>query len=373
MVANGPHFHHRDRFRNPKNDAFRKIHPLSYRRGAPDLTFLEVAAHATASPEGTDVVCRLCPHFCQIAAGETGKCLARRNDGGVLYSLNYQEVSKVAWLPIEALPLYHYHPGVTMLAVGSWGCNQRCSFCNTHEVSQAKPPTRWVTSQELVDMALARPAAGIAYTYSEPIVWYEFVLETAQAAQAAGLRNVLDTGGYAEPAVWRELLPYIDAVNLDLRSIEDPFYRRVCGVSLDPILASAEFLKSRTHLELTHLVLPGETDFPSAQERLAKWIAGKLGPDTPLHLRAFFPAHRLAKEAPTAVSSMLEAFEIFRAELRHVYLSNVFSQEGNNTFCGDCGVELINRMRTEVDSHNLDESGRCAECGAENAIIVART
>ncbi|MBI1853720.1 MAG: AmmeMemoRadiSam system radical SAM enzyme [Planctomycetes bacterium] len=333
---------------------------------------MEEASHYQRGKESSDVTCRLCPHYCQIPSGESGKCLARRNEGGILYSLNYQEVAKVDWLPIEALPLYHYHPGSTMLAVGSWGCNQRCSFCDTHQWSQSKPPTRWVTSQELVDMAIARPALGIAYTYAEPIVWYEFVLETAQAAQAAGLRNVLDTGGFVDPSVLRELLPYVDAVNLDIKAIEEPFYRRVCGSSLDPVLATAEILKGRTHLEITHMILPGENDFPSAQSTLAKWIAAHLGPDTPTHLRAFFPAHLLAKEKPTAVESMMEAFQIFRSELRHVYLSNVFSQEANNTFCTECGAELINRVRTEVDLRNLDPTGCCATCGAENAIIVPR-
>ncbi len=328
------------------------------------------AAFYSSIPGTATVVCRLCPHGCEVEPGSQGKCLSRRNDGGILYALNYQEVTKVSWEPIESVSLYHYHPGGRVLAVGSWGCNLRCAFCNTAELSQAHPPTRWVTSRELVDKAVAKPALGIAYTFSEPLMWYEFVLETAQAAQAEGVRNVLDTAGFIEQTALRELLPYVDAVNLDLKSIDDGFYRSICGASVHPVLETALTLKGKTHLEVKHMILPGENDYPSSLETVARWIARNLGVQTPTHLAAFFPAHRASRDKPTSVASMMEAFEIFRAELRHVYLSDVFSQEGNNTFCAECRAEIVNRIHADVDAHNLDARGRCGECGAENGIVV---
>ena len=312
--------------------------------------------------------CRLCPHGCVIADGRTGLCGARSNHSGVLISDIYEQVTSVAMDPIEKKPLYHFHPGTSILSLGTRGCNFACEFCQNWSISQAHASTSRVPSDAAVQMALREGSLGIAYTYNEPLIWFEYVLETARLARESGLVNVLVTNGYLEPEPFAELLPFIDGINMDLKSIRGDFYRRLCHGTLEPVLRNAKTAAGQTHLEVTTLVIPGHNDTDEEFEELSRWIADELGPHIPAHLSAYVPRHKL-QAPPTPPETLERAHGIFASRLHHVYLGNVYARVGANTRCCQCGAELIVRQGYATRIVGL-EGGRCAACGADNNIVT---
>ncbi|MBM4039436.1 MAG: AmmeMemoRadiSam system radical SAM enzyme [Planctomycetes bacterium] len=314
------------------------------------------------------VQCRLCPHNCVIAEGRTGRCRVRRNRGGVLYSEIYEQVTSVAMDPIEKKPIYHFHPGASILSLGTRGCNFACEFCQNWQISQAEAPLSPLASKAAVEVARREASIGISYTYNEPLIWFEYVLETAKLAREAGLVNVLVTNGYINPEPLEELLPYVDAMNMDIKAIRPDFYKRLCHGTLEPVLANARAAARRTHLEVTNLVIPGENDTDAEFEELGRWCAAELGPQVPMHLSAYFPRHKL-KAPPTPVETLERAFAIMAKHLRYVYLGNCYSELGANTVCHQCGATLITRRGYSVRVVGL-KGALCASCGAENAIVA---
>jgi len=318
--------------------------------------------------EGGKVHCHLCPHQCVIADGRVGRCRVRRNQGGVLYSEIYERVTSIAMDPIEKKPLYHFHPGSSILSIGTRGCNFACEFCQNWAISQADAATSLLTSQQAVQAAQREASIGIAYTYNEPFIWFEYVLETAKLAREAGLVNVLVSNGFVSPEPLEELLPYVDAINMDIKAIRPEFYTKLCHGTLAPVLANARTASRRTHLEVTNLIIPGHNDSEEEFEELGRWIAGELGPQIPTHLSAYFPRHRL-EAPPTPVETLERAYEVVSKHLWHVYLGNCHSAKGSDTRCHGCGATLISRRGYATRIVGLKGSA-CAACGTENYLVA---
>jgi len=314
------------------------------------------------------VHCHLCPHQCVIADGKTGLCRVRRNQGGTLYSEIYEQVTSIAMDPIEKKPLYHFHPGTSILSIGTRGCNFACPFCQNWGISQADASTSALPARGAVQAAQREGSIGIAYTYNEPLIWFEYVIETARLAREAGLANVLVSNGYVSPEPFDELLPYIDAINMDIKSIRPEFYKTLCRGTLEPVLANARTAAARTHLEITNLLIPGHNDSEAEFRELASWIAAELGPQTPTHLSAYFPRYKL-QAPPTPVETLETAYAIFAEQLHYVYLGNCYSEVGSATRCRQCGTKLISRRGYNIRTVGLRGSC-CAHCGAENHIVV---
>jgi pyruvate formate lyase activating enzyme len=268
--------------------------------------------------------CLLCPHRCLVRPDGAGLCGARENDGGALRSRNYGRISSIALDPIEKKPLRRFYPGSLILSVGSFGCNLSCPFCQNHAIAQERPATRAAGSAELIGRALAlvpRGNIGIAYTYNEPTVWYEFVLETARLAHDSGLKNVMVTNGYINPEPLAALLPHIDAMNIDLKGGAD-FYARLCGGREDAVKDAIRMASAACHVEVTTLLVTGHNDTVAAVEGVARWIGG-ISPDIPLHVTRFFPAHKMRDCEPTPAEFVFEAARAAMRHLKYAYPGNV--------------------------------------------------
>ncbi|HHV78733.1 MAG TPA: AmmeMemoRadiSam system radical SAM enzyme [Firmicutes bacterium] len=314
------------------------------------------------------VKCLLCPRSCVIQAGARGFCRGRENRGGTLISRSYGLVTSIALDPIEKKPLYHFYPGSTVLSVGTYGCNFSCEFCQNWSIAQRDAGGTYVPPQQLVQIALEqsrehRSCVGLAYTYSEPLVWYEYVMDTAKLARASGLCNVLVTNGYVSHDAVRSLIQVIDAANVDLKAFNPEYYKKLCHGELEGVLSTIQTLsQARVHVELTTLVLPGLNDSDEEMKALAGWIAA-LDPDIPLHLSRYFPANRM-NLPPTPVSTLIRLREIARQFLRYVYVGNVNQPGLDDTYCPKCGFKVITRSGFSVVSSAL--KGRlCPRCGYE--------
>ncbi len=277
--------------------------------------------------------CLLCPHGCNLAGQQVGLCRVRQNVGGTLRTLNYGRVSSVNWDPIEKKPLFHFHPGSMILSIGSIGCNLACSFCQNWSISQQEAGTRRMTPEEVVSRARAEPdSIGIAYTYNEPFIWYEFVLETARLAKASGLNNVLVTNGYVNEEPLKEVLPFIDAMNVDIKSMSERFYHDLCHGKAKPPRRTVELAKRAGCLvEVTNLVIPNWNDSVEAIGELVDWAAG-VDPEMPLHFSRYHPDYKMT-EPPTPADTLYRAREIARAKMRYVYIGNLWGGEGEDTVC----------------------------------------
>ncbi|MFA5793566.1 MAG: AmmeMemoRadiSam system radical SAM enzyme [Candidatus Brocadiia bacterium] len=319
--------------------------------------------------QGDKIQCRLCPHNCVIGPERAGICRQRRNINGILYSVNYERVASTNLDPIEKKPLYHFYPATQIMSFGTVGCNLGCQFCQNWSISHEDAETEELKSEEAVDTTQKYKSPAIAYTYNEPFIWYEFVLETAMLAHTKGIKNVLVTNGYVNPEPLAEILPYIDAMNIDLKSIRPDFYRKLCQAKLEPVLATLKTANKSVHLEITNLVIPGENDALDQFEELSRWIAENLGQDTPLHFSAYYPAYHL-NNPPTPAATLIKAYEIARKHLWFVYMGNVVLEHGNDTICHNCQARLINRRGYLTKILALTPEGKCSTCGAENNIIM---
>ncbi len=269
------------------------------------------------------VHCRLCPNDCVIPGSKKGACGVRINKGGILYTEVYGKTTGIALDPIEKKPLYHYHPGQMILSIGTKGCNLHCKFCQNWHISQEiDAPTEPVTPEEIVEKAKACGSFGIAYTYNEPFIWYEFVLDTARLARKSGLENVLVTNGYVNIEPLENMLPLIGAMNIDLKSFDEDFYLKVCRGRLKPVLDVVKRSARSCHVELTTLIIPTLNDSPEEMEKLVGWIYDNLGDKVPLHFSRYFPCCNMDIQ-PTPVETLKMAERIAKKKLRYVYLGNV--------------------------------------------------
>ncbi|MDI6740107.1 MAG: AmmeMemoRadiSam system radical SAM enzyme [Candidatus Edwardsbacteria bacterium] len=307
-----------------------------------------------------EVRCLLCPHHCLIAPGKRGKCRIRVNKDGVLEANGYGKLVSVSVDPIEKKPLFHFHPGKRILSTGPNGCNLSCRFCQNWEISQTEMPTTRVSPGELVGLARENGSIGIAYTYTEPLVWFEYLLDACAAARAHGLVNVLVTNGTIEPEPLRELLPLVDAMNIDLKSMDREFYRKVCGGDRDTALRTIELAHDACRVELTNLVIPGLNDSERAMDELIGWVAG-LDELLPLHLSRYFPRYKI-DAPPTPEPTLIKFREKARAKLKYVYLGNVQLGGAEDTSCPQCGSLLIARQGYHTEISGI-KGKNCARCG----------
>jgi pyruvate formate lyase activating enzyme len=314
------------------------------------------------------VHCLLCPNDCRIAEGEVGVCRVRQNIGGVLRTLNYDRVSAVNMDPIEKKPLFHFRPGSNILSLGTVGCNLSCAFCQNWSISQGTGGTRRMSSEEAVQMALDAPEnIGIAYTYNEPFIWYEFVADTAPRIKEAGLHNVLVTNGYVSEPPLRELLPYIDAMNVDIKSMGADFYRELCRGQAEPPRRTVEIAHAAGCLvEVTNLVIPNWNDSERDIRALIDWVAS-VGTEVPLHFSRYHPDHKLS-EPPTPTDTLLRAREMGLEKLDYVYIGNVWGGDGEATRCPGCGKAVVERRGFSV-SQVAVSGGKCDYCGGKVAIV----
>lgn len=315
-----------------------------------------------------NVRCLLCPHKCTIANGKTGICKVRRNVDGTLLAETYCKVSALHFDPIEKKPLYHFHPGTNILSVGSLGCNLACTFCQNCEISQADvsgciglkdyPP------EEIVSIAQEKPDnIGIAFTYNEPIIFYEYMIDIAKLAKEKGLKTVLVSNGFINRDPLLNLLPYIDAFNIDLKAFREEFYRKLAGAKLAPVLASLKSIhQAGKHLEITNLIIPTLNDERSVFKEMIDWIYTELGENTVLHLSRYFPYHKLRLES-TPVDTLLEFYSLARHKLHNVYLGNIAMRTGSQTRCEVCDELLINRQGYQTTLMGVTKDGRCIKCG----------
>ncbi|MCE5192215.1 MAG: AmmeMemoRadiSam system radical SAM enzyme [Actinomycetia bacterium] len=319
--------------------------------------------------EGERVHCLLCPHDCHIAAGKTGVCGVRENRHGRLIALTYGMVSSVCVDPIEKKPVFHFRPGTKAFSLGSVGCTMRCSHCQNWQISRAAPEEGGLTPLSPVDavrMARQYGCEGVAFTYNEPVIWVEYVLDTARAAKDAGLYTVMVTNGYITQAGLDTLGEVIDVWRVDVKGFNDRTYRTLCKVrSVQPVLDMAVRAKKtwQMHVEVVTNVIPTINDDEETIRGIAAWIARDLGPDTPWHITRFFPYVELAHLPPTPIGTLKRAVEIGAEEgLHFVFLGNVNDSGTEDTRCPACGRTVIERDGYLVVTTNLD-GGSCGSCG----------
>ncbi|MBB6480861.1 AmmeMemoRadiSam system radical SAM enzyme [Spirochaeta isovalerica] len=315
------------------------------------------------------VRCRLCPHNCLIEKGEKGFCGVRRNDGGTLYALTDSRVISVACDPVEKKPLYHFLPGSQAFSLGGLGCNLICRHCQNHEISQTRDD-RAIDSlytlepAKIVREALARNCAMIAWTYNEPTIWYEYIKSTSLLARKAGIKTVLITNGVINREPLEELLPLIDAYRVDIKGFSNEFYRDLTGFPfLEIVKKSIETAYAQgVHIELVTNIIPGMNDREEEIDQLISWIKTGLSPAVPWHVTAYHPAYKMNRQATQASSLEKIRNRGLEAGLKHIYLGNVYSDSGSDTFCPSCGSTLIRRTGMAI-RENIMEKDCCPQCG----------
>lgn len=324
--------------------------------------------------ENQTVRCDLCPWNCILKPAQTGFCKVRENIEGKLVTHVYNKVAALGTDPVEKKPLYHFYPGKNILSIGEVGCNLRCSFCQNHRISQCYASEfrgfHEITPKQIVTEALKTyHNIGIAYTYNEPFTFFEFLIDTARLAHKKGLKNVVVSNGYINPEPLKNVLPYVDAFNIDLKSFAPEFYKKQTKGKLEPVLKTLKTIaKSKAHLEITNLVVPDLNDNAFLFEKMVKWISNELGNDIPLHLSRYFPQFELT-HTPTPVKKLEQLYKIAKDHLNHVYLGNVSDEERSSTICHNCGKTIIIRNRYKTSLENLDSNGLCKSCGQANNII----
>ena len=313
------------------------------------------------------VHCHICPRNCIIPDGKRGFCGVRENRGGILYALSYGRLVAAHLDPIEKKPLFHFLPGSSVFSIATAGCNLRCKFCQNWEISQRKPDEveySYLEPQDLIKKVKESGSSVIAYTYTEPTIFYEYMLDTAKLAKKEGIRNIMHSCGYINEKPLRELAKYLDAVNIDLKGFSEDYYAKIAEGSLGPVLNALKILREEgVHIEITNLVLPGYNDDPTMITRMCLWIKDNLGLQTPLHFSRFFPMYKLLSLNPTPVSTLEKARQIaLDCGLKYVYIGNVAGNPAENTYCPRCKKAVVRRSGYTILEINLKD-GKCKFCG----------
>jgi len=310
--------------------------------------------------KGTDAIqCLVCPNECVIKPGKEGICKNKKNIDGELYAHRYGEVSAISMDPIEKKPLYHFYPGSQILSIGTVGCSLSCDFCQNYHLVEAQVPTEKVAPEEIIELAKKQGSFGVSYTYNEPFISYEFVFDCSILAKKAGLKNVLVTNGYYNLEPFEELLPYIDAMNIDLKSIREDYYRKFCHGRLEPALKVIERAQKSCLVELTNLIVTGLNDSDEDLKDLIDWVA-KLNPEIPLHFSRYHPMFKM-DNPPTPMERLEKAFELAKEKLKYVYLGNVWGELGQDSICPNCGAILVKRIGYNIKIKDL-QGNHCKKC-----------
>lgn len=313
------------------------------------------------------VKCTVCPHKCIIKEGKSGMCGVREVEDGKLFAINYGEISAISLDPIEKKPLFHYKPGSEILSIGSFGCNFTCGFCQNYAIAQFKPTTESISVDSLIEKAKAyksQHSIGIAFTYNEPMMFYEYVLDASKRCKEEGLDVVVVTNGFINSEPLKALLPFVDAMNIDLKSFSEDFYRSECTGRLEDVLRTIELASKQCHVEVTTLLITNHNDTEEEVRKIAEFISD-IDKDIPLHLSRYYPTYKFKEEA-TDIKKVKLLAEVAREYLNYVYVGNILDTD-NNTYCPSCGKLLIERNIYEaVDKNNSDF---CSSCGRRLSIV----
>ena len=315
--------------------------------------------------------CLLCPQACVISQGMTGKCRTRILEGRRLYLTNYGRFTSLAVDPVEKKPLYHFFPGREILSLGGLGCNLRCSFCQNWSIAHGDAPTKNITPDQLAQEAQAcgPDNIGVAFTYNEPLIWFEFIRDCAPVLRERGFKIVLVSNGFINPKPFSELVPLIHAMNIDLKAFTGEFYRSYCGGRLGPVKETiATAVKAGVWVETTQLLIPGLNDADEQIHDACAWLA-TLSPDIPLHLSRYFPNYQMERAA-TPVETMNRAYDIAKQHLQNVYLGNVGDASRSRTLCPGCGATAVARTGYRIHTSGLGPGMACKTCGVRIAGVA---
>ena len=319
------------------------------------------------------IQCDLCPRLCQLKQGQHGVCYIRENRDGEMVLSSYGRSSGFCIDPIEKKPLNHFYPGSSVLSFGTAGCNLTCKFCQNWDISRSRNVDRLgdQASPKLIAQVAGKYGCdSVAYTYNDPVIFHEYAVDVAQACREQGIYSVAVSAGYVMPEPRMEFYRHMDAANIDLKGFNEVFYRKLCGAHLAPVLETLEYLVHETEvwLELTTLLIPGENDSQAELEQLCQWVVEHLGAWVPVHFTAFHPGWKMRDIPPTPISTLQRAYHIAKkAGLYYPYTGNVHDLEGGSSYCHHCGKRLITRDWYELSLWNLDDQGRCNECGTPMA------
>ncbi len=315
--------------------------------------------------KGNKTECKLCPHLCLLGEGATGICGARKNCEGRIKLLTYGVISSYSADPVEKKPLYHFYPGHNILSIGSYGCNMKCDFCQNYSISQkmADSLSTNLSKQKLLsDIEKTENNIGLAFTYNEPVIWFEYVIDMATSVQEMGYRTVLVSNGFVNSGPLSELIRVTDAFNIDLKAFNNDFYKKLTGAGIEPVKSALrQISKSGKHLEITTLIISGRNDCVSEMELQSQWIAGELGADVPLHISRYFPNYKRT-DPITDTENMSRLIEKASKHLSFVYAGNVSPEMEQNTKCPQCGTIVTIRSGYNTRTVNLDSEGRCTVC-----------
>jgi pyruvate formate lyase activating enzyme len=327
-------------------------------------------------PVDGKIKCELCARNCSISPGKNGICGVRKNEDNRLISLNYGLAAPINVDPIGKKPFFHFYPQSVVLSLGTAGCNFRCDYCQNCDLSQTKveaAPTKKITPKKILHMAKKGRCAGVAWTYNEPTIWYEFAYDSAKFMRKKGYFNVFITNGYIEKQPFIELSEVIDAVNVDIKSFSDEFYAKISRAHLKPVLSTCQLAKEMgKHIEISYLLVPPLNSNPLEIQKLSRWIKNKLGEDTPLHFLRFFPAHRLTDIPATTKEALIDAQRIAKMEgLVNVYINNVTGGRYQDTYCPNCGEMIVHREEFYTILNRVTDS-KCPRCKSEVLMVDSK-
>lgn len=324
--------------------------------------------HWQTLPDGR-VQCDICPRACKLRDGQRGLCFVRARRGGEIVLTTYGRSSGFCIDPIEKKPLDHFLPGTPVLSFGTAGCNLTCKFCQNWDISKSREMDRLMDEappEAIAEAALRTGCRSVAYTYNDPVIFFEYALDVAAACRAHGIRNVAVSAGYICPDARREFYAAMDAVNVDLKAFTESFYKTLCSAELEAVKDTLVYIKHETDvwLEITTLLIPGENDSEAEIEALTQWVIEALGPDVPLHFSAFHPDYKMTDKPNTPPETLIHAWRIARKNgVRYAYTGNIHNKETGSTYCHECGLRLIGRDWYELSDWNLTPEGNCARCG----------
>ncbi len=314
------------------------------------------------------IECLLCPHNCKLSKEAIGICGVRKNNGEDIELLTYGVISGYGLDPVEKKPLYHFFPGTNILSIGSYGCNMRCDFCQNYSISQQTLDSfsKKTGPEKIIKDAFSLTNnIGIAFTYNEPVIWFEFIADIAREVRKKGLKTVMVTNGYVNSEPLDEIISFTDAFNVDLKAFNKEFYKKLTGAYLEPVKESLKQIAlSDRHLEITTLVIPGHNDDEKEMELQVEWIAGELGKGIPFHLSRYFPMYK-RDDPSTSPETLKKLAAIASKHLDYVYVGNMSSDIGQNTYCPGCGKLITERSRYNIKHQNIDHEGNCSECGTK--------
>lgn len=319
-------------------------------------------------PTGKSVQCTLCPKFCVVPEGEAGFCRVRINKGRKLYTQVYGQPCSVSFNPMEQGPIFHAYPGSKCLALATAGCNLRCKYCQNWQMSQfnaTETDNYDLPPDSVVKLAQENGCKIIVFAFTEPIIFYEYAMDTAKSAKSAGLKTILVTAGYADIQPLRDFCKYMDVIRIDLKGFREDFYKDVVSGTLQPVLTSIKTVhKENTWMEIVDPLVPGFNDSPQEIEDMCKWILENVGPDVPLHFLRFFPAYKMRNHPPTPENVLNQSRQIaMKVGIKYVYLGNMPGSDGENTFCPKCGKRLIARTGYLGITENNISNNKCRFCG----------